>query len=223
MKVFTHRTFGVINVVMFNSKEYFDAISVTRILGYANRHDAINKHCNKEGVLLQEIGIECGEDRSGEPIVKLINRKFIDEANVYRLISKSKFNCAREFERWICEDILPSIRRYKEVVSDSSLDRFLATLVEDGVSVGTFAKVLRSGDIDIGRNRLYSWLRDKGYLMKSKQERNNPKQRYIESGLFKVRERIVTTRKGAKVVVTPFITCKGQLYLLEAIKKDLVR
>ena len=143
MKVFTHRTFGVINVVMFNSKEYFDAISVTRILGYANRHDAINKHCNKEGVMLQEIGIECGEDRSG--------------------------------------------------------------------------------DIDIGRNRLYSWLRDKGYLMKSKQERNNPKQRYIESGLFKVRERIVTTRKGAKVVVTPFIACKGQLYLLEAIKKDFVR
>lgn len=52
------------------------------------------------------------------------------------------------------------------------------------------------------------------------EETNNPKQRYIDNGLFRVIERVVQTENGEKLTVTPLITGKGQLYFLKIIEKD---
>lgn len=87
----------------------------------------------------------------------------------------------------------------------------------DSVSVGEFAKILKKENIPIGRNRLFTWLRDNHYLM----ENNVPYQTYIERGYFDVVEVVKTTSYGDMMFPTTMIKGKGQVALLEKIKEEL--
>ena len=49
---------------------------------------------------------------------------------------------------------------------------------------------------------------------------NQPKQKYIEQGLFKIREFYINTNHGPKLVITPYITGKGQKYFVKIIKEE---
>ena len=86
---------------------------------------------------------------------------------------------------------------------------------EDAITIGQFAKLLRNNDIVIGRNRLFTLLRDRGYLIKSGKDKNIPKQSYIKQGLFTVEERVVRTLEGEVISTTTLITGKGQLYFMD--------
>lgn len=86
----------------------------------------------------------------------------------------------------------------------------------DTVDVGEFAKVVKKENIKIGRNRLFEWLRDKGYLMSN----NTPYQKYIESGYFKVVEVTKNTAYGTNVYTKTLITGKGQVYFVEKLRKE---
>ena len=85
----------------------------------------------------------------------------------------------------------------------------------DTITIGQFAKVLNNNNINIGRNRLFTILRDNGYLIKVGKDKNMPKQIYVKQGLFKVAESIVKTVKGELLTATTLITGKGQMYFLE--------
>lgn len=70
-----------------------------------------------------------------------------------------------------------------KIERDKPLTEFARKVSEsmDTVTVGVYAKLLHDRDgIKIGRNRLYKWLRDAGYLT----ERNEPYQQYVDAGLF---------------------------------------
>lgn len=86
---------------------------------------------------------------------------------------------------------------------------------KDPVSVGTYAKLLcdRNG-IDIGRNRLFVWMRDNGIV----DGQNIPYQKYMNAGWFKV----VSIQKPdvGRNIPTTRITAKGQQKLFELISKD---
>lgn len=82
--------------------------------------------------------------------------------------------------------------------------------------VGEFAKMLKQNGVDIGQNRLFDWLRDKGYLGKSGGNRNVPTQRAMEIGLFRIKESTIVHGDGHVTISrTPKITGKGQLYFLD--------
>ena len=85
----------------------------------------------------------------------------------------------------------------------------------DAITIGQFAKVLNNNNINIGRNRLFSMLRDNGYLIKCGKDKNMPKQVYVKQGLFKVSEQIVKTVEGELLTATTLITGKGQMYFLD--------
>lgn len=87
----------------------------------------------------------------------------------------------------------------------------------DAITIGQFAKILNNDNIPIGRNRLYTWFRDNGYLIKNGTDKNMPKQMYINQGLFKIYESIVNTSEGEKLCTKPLITGKGQLYFINKI------
>lgn len=87
---------------------------------------------------------------------------------------------------------------------------------EASVNIGAFVKIIfDKHGINIGRNKLFDWLRDKGYLIKSGREKNNPKQQYIEQGLFELRPTIVKRSEGDVQSHTTLITGKGQVKLAE--------
>jgi anti-repressor protein len=94
---------------------------------------------------------------------------------------------------------------FAEHVTDSS----------DAISIGDFAKVLNDENINIGRSRLFSYLRENNYLMKD----NMPYQKYIDSGYFKVIEQAFKTPYRAVVSFKTLLTAKGQIYFVEKFRR----
>lgn len=86
---------------------------------------------------------------------------------------------------------------------------------KDGILVGMLAKLLHQNGVKIGQNRLFQWLRDKGYLMKRGVDKNMPTQRSKELGLFDVKESVVGNPDGSiRLTRTPVVTGKGQVYFI---------
>lgn len=85
------------------------------------------------------------------------------------------------------------------------------------ISIGDLAKLLHQNGVDIGRNRLFEWLRENGYLMKNVQRglKNVPTQKAREMKLFEV-EPTVHYEHGEPVESsTTVVTTKGQKYFLD--------
>ena len=81
------------------------------------------------------------------------------------------------------------------------------------ILIGELAKLIKQNGVDIGQTRLFEWLRDKGYLMKSGSSRNMPTQRSMEQGLFEIKESSYINSEGVTVVTkTTKVTGKGQIY-----------
>ena len=97
--------------------------------------------------------------------------------------------------------------------------------ISDGaINVGAFAKLIyEKHGINIGRNKLMYWLREKGYLIKQGREKNNPKQNYIEQGLFKISPTIISRTEGDVQSSTTLVTGKGQIKLMEILKQEFER
>ncbi len=98
-------------------------------------------------------------------------------------------------------------------------------VAETSINVGAYAKLLyEKHGINIGRNKLMAWLREKGFLIKQMgRERNFPKQKYIEQGLFELKPTIVKRTQGDVQSGTPMITGKGQIKLSEMLIEEFKR
>lgn len=96
----------------------------------------------------------------------------------------------------------------------------------DSIAVGDFAKILQQNGIaNLGRNKLYAWFRENGYLIKQKgDEWNSPTQKSMRLGLFEVYEYRTERYDGVvDLTCTAKITGKGQSYFLNVIKnKNIV-
>lgn len=87
---------------------------------------------------------------------------------------------------------------------------------ESDCTVGAFAKILRQNGVQIGRNRLFEWLRDNGYLIRDGvRDRNLPTQKSMELGLFRVKETTIHANDEIIVSCTPYVTGKGQTYFID--------
>lgn len=85
------------------------------------------------------------------------------------------------------------------------------------VLIGDWIKAIAEQGMNIGRNKVFEWFRNKGYLMSS----NIPYQQYVNQGLFEVKESLVATPKGQKINFTTLLTGKGQVYFANKLKTDL--
>lgn len=89
------------------------------------------------------------------------------------------------------------------------------------ISIGSFAKLLYDEHgIKIGRNRLFEWLRNNGYLIKSGREKNQPKQQYVEQGLFETTVTLIKRPYGDIESITTLITGKGQVEIAKKLLKE---
>lgn len=83
------------------------------------------------------------------------------------------------------------------------------------ILVGDLAKLICQNGYKIGQNRLFDWLRDNGYLMKYGTSRNMPQQKYVEQGLFEVKESNLQNPDGSvRITRTTKVTGKGQIYFV---------
>ena len=89
------------------------------------------------------------------------------------------------------------------------------------ILIGELAKILRGNGINIGANRLFQWMRDKGYLISRKgTDYNIPTQRSMNLGLFKIKESTITHSNGSvSISKTTKVTGKGQQYFINKFMK----
>ena len=89
----------------------------------------------------------------------------------------------------------------------------------DCIDIGTLSKIAKKENIPIGRNRLFEWLRKKDFLMSKGKHKNEPYQRYIDTGWFIVREYIYNTAYGEQIGTKTYVTGKGQMCIIERLRK----
>lgn len=112
----------------------------------------------------------------------------------------------------------------KQIEADAPLVAFgnIVNNSSGAINIGQFAKTLYEKDgIKMGRNEMFSWLRDRGYLIACGRERNNPKQKYMEQGLFKMKPTIIARSNGDVQSSTTLITGKGQIRITSELKAEI--
>ena len=106
--LFENQEFGRLRMIFIEGKQYFMANDVAKALGYADCPKAIRTHC--KGVAEMDTPTNGGVQ----------SVKFIPEGDVYRLIIRSKLPKAEEFEKWVFDEVLPSIRQTGNYISEGS-------------------------------------------------------------------------------------------------------
>lgn len=237
IQIFNNKEFGNIRTVNIDGEPWFVGKDVANALGYSNNRKAISDHVGEEdkrdGVTIRDsIG------REQNPIL-------INESGMYSLIFGSKLESAKRFKHWVTSEVLPAIRKTGSYQSVPQGKELLALAVleaqktieeqnhkikemqpkaifadavsasETSILVGDLAKLICQNGYQIGQKRLFEWMRQNGYLMKCGSSRNMPTQRYLEQGLFEVKESNVQNPDGSiRITRTTKITGRGQLYFV---------
>ena len=104
IQVFMNEVFGEIRILEQNDgKVLFCGKDVALALKYSNTNEAITRHCKEDGVVKRDLIDSLGRTQEAS---------FITEGNLYRLITHSRRPDAEKFERWVFDDVLPSIRKH---------------------------------------------------------------------------------------------------------------
>jgi prophage antirepressor-like protein len=111
LQIFKHTEFGELEVINVEGKPYFPATEVAKVLGYSNPQKAVRDHCKEKGCMIRSVLTNGGTQQ----------KKYIDEGNLYRLITRSQLPEAEKFESWVFDEVLPIIRKTGGYVADEDL------------------------------------------------------------------------------------------------------
>ena len=243
VEIFNNEEFGQVRTLVIDEKPYVLANDVARALGYKRPADAISAHC--KGSVKHRYLTNGGEQEAkfipeGD-IYRLIMKSKLPNAEKFEswvmdevlpTIRKHGAYMTNEvIERTLTDpDYLIQLatalkeERQARLIAEQKIEE-QRPLVEfaDKVSnssnlidMGKMAKLLKDENINIGRNRLFEWLRKKDILMRN----NIPYQRYIDGGYFQVKESTFETPYGTKTQQTTYVTGKGQIYITEKLRKE---
>lgn len=88
------------------------------------------------------------------------------------------------------------------------------------ILVGDLAKLICQNGYQIGQKRLFDWLRENNFLIKCGSSRNMPQQRFVEQGLFEIKESNLVNPDGSvRITKTTKVTGKGQVYFVNKFLK----
>lgn len=112
----------------------------------------------------------------------------------------------------------------EQINNDNKPKVLFADAVETSKSsilIGELAKILKQNGVEIGQNRLFEWLREKGYLISRKgTDYNMPTQKAMDLGLFDIKETAITHSDGhVSVNKTTKVKGKGQTYFINKFLK----
>ena len=240
IQIFKHEKFGNIRTINKNGEPWFVGKDVANVLGYQNASKAVMVHVEEE-----DKNTELLEAHSQNGNLSKTKTILINESGLYSLILSSKLPQAKEFKRWVTNEVLPQIRKTGGYIplndcedtgeimaralmiaqrtieqKDALLEmqkpkvRFAEAVTgsDDSILIGELAKLITQNGYEIGRTRLFDWLRRNGYIFKNSTE---PIQKWVEKGLFETKVSIIHTHHGEHEVLTTKVTGKGQRYFID--------
>lgn len=112
MEIFKNPEFGAVRVIEEDGRYLFGGTDVAAALGYSNPRDAITRHCRC--VVKRDVPHPQSPDRK-------MSMTFLPEGDVYRLIVHSRLPAAERFERWVFDEVLPSVRKHGAYITKEKL------------------------------------------------------------------------------------------------------
>lgn len=235
IQVFENEEFGNVRTTKINEKPYFVGTDVAKALGYSNPRDALSRHC--KGVVKRDTLTSRGVQRlsyiNEGDLYRLIIKSKLPSAEKFELwvfeevLPSIRRNGAyiRNQENMTPEQIMAAgLEAAKKIIEnkDKEINRMKPKEVfadavatsKTSILVGELAKILKQNGADIGQNKLFAWMREKGYLIKRKgSDYNMPTQKSMEMGLFEIKETSITKPDGSThISKTTKVTGKGQIY-----------
>lgn len=236
LQSFHSSEFGQVRTVMIDEKIYFIANDVAKALGYKRPADAITAHC--KGSVNHRYHTEGGEQElkiipEGDVYRLVIKSKMPSAEKFEGWIFDDVLPSIRKTGGYIAgqEDMSDTELMAKallvaqkqieqrnaqiEVMKPKAIFADAVSASKTSILIGDLAKFICQNGYQIGQKRLFDWLRENGYLIKSGTSRNMPMQRYWEQGLFEVKESTVNNPDGSvKITRTTKVTGKGQIYFV---------
>lgn len=241
LQIFENPEFGSVRTVEIDGEPWFVGKDVATALGYANTADAIQKHVDNDDKLESQIAIS-GQNRkiiviNESGLYSLVLSSKLPSAKKFKkwvtsevLPSIRKHGMYAEDELLDNPDLLIKVaqalkeeREKNKKLSEENKRMKPKEIFADAVTVsdtciliGELAKIIKQNGVDIGQNRLFTWMRDNGYLISRKgTDYNMPMQKSMDLGLFEIKERTINNPDGSvRITKTVLVTGKGQQYFI---------
>lgn len=240
IKIFQNEQFGQIRIVVNeNNEPLFCLLDLCNSLGLSNNRK-VKSQLDDDVTLSYPILDNLGREQEAT---------FVTEAGMYTVILRSDSPKAKPMQKWVTNEVLPSIRKHGAYMTNETLEKALTSpdfliqlatnlkeekqkrieaeskiqqdapkvLFADAVStsqrsclIAELAKILQQNGVNIGQNRLFSWMRDNDYLCQKGDYYNQPTQKSMKLGLFELKKTSITKPDGSVLVTTTTkVTGKG--------------
>lgn len=239
IQLFNNDQFGALRTIEDDGQTLFCAKDVAVALGYKDTTNAIKQH--SRGVVKHHpIQDSLGRTQDAKfitqgDVFRLITHSKLPQAQAYErwvfdevlpaIHRSGGYMVARQDET--PEELMAralkvaqeTVERQKAKINEMAPKAVFADAVaasKHSILINDLAKILQQNGVNIGGKRLFAWLRENGYLCSYGSAYNRPQQRYIEQGLFEIKENAIPHSDGhVTVSITPKVTGKGQQYFID--------
>ena len=242
LKIFENTEFGQVRTVTIDNEPWFVGKDVADALGYSDTNKAVAMHVEEEDKKLNDKSSSSFGQRGATLINEsglyaLIFGSKLEAAKRFkRWVTSEVLPAIRKHGAYAVDELLNNpdmaIKAFTALKEERERNKLLQAdnarmkpkeIFADAVAtskqsilIGELAKLLKQNGYDTGEKRLFTYLRDNGYLIRRKgTDYNAPTQRSMEMGLFEVKETAVTHSDGHTTInKTTKVTGKGQQYFI---------
>lgn len=241
VKIFENPEFGRVRTTVIDGEPWFVAADVCHALDIGNPSDALNRLDDDERTLVSIEGASNGKPVNGvnepglyslvlgsrKPEAKAFKRWITHEVipairktGGYRVPQSPAEQMAQGLlaaQKLLAERDATIAKQNEQiaVLTPKGIFADAVTASKTSILVGGLAKLIKQQGIDIGQKRLFAWMRENGFLIKSGTEKNMPTQRAMDMKLFEVKEGSFVDGNGVnRITRTTKVTGKGQVYFV---------
>ncbi len=246
LQVFKNDIFGEIRVIEKDNEPWFVAIDICNSLELTNPTVAVNRldederakfNLGRQGKtnIVNEYGlynlILSSRKHSAKEFKRWVTHEVlpsIRKHGAYMTESTlEKAITSPDFLIRLAEELKNEQNKRKELEIEKEANKPKVIFAESvqaskqSILVGELAKLLKQNGIEIGQNRLFEWLRNKGYLISRKGESFNlPTQKSMNMQLMEIKESTHVNPDGSvRLTRTTKVTGKGQIYFINKFRK----
>jgi anti-repressor protein len=243
LQIFNNEEFGKVRTALVNEEPMFCLIDICKALEIKNATD-VAKRLDEDELTRLNLGSRAGETnfitesglyavilRSDKPNAKKF-RKWVTSEVLPSIRKNGGYIVGQEN---MTDDELMAkalmVAQNKIAERDKQIERMkpkeifadAVSASETSILVGDLAKLISQNGYKIGQKRLFEWLRTNNFLIKCGSSRNMPQQRFVEQGLFEVKESNIQNPDGSvRITRTTKVTGKGQIYFVNKFMKSEV-
>lgn len=245
IQIFQNEQFGKVRIAMNESDEpLFCLADVCSVIGIANARN-VKSRLDLEDVRQMDTLTEGGKQQvtfiTESGLYDVIIRSDSEKAKPFRKwVTSEVLPSIRKHGAYMTQETLEKAltspdfliqlatnlkeEKQKRIEAEQKIQKDAPkVLFADAVStsqrsclVAELAKILQQNGVNIGQNRLFTWMRENGYLCQKGQYYNQPTQKAMELGLFELKQTSINKPDGSVLVkVTTKVTGKGQIYFVE--------